>query len=133
MQALRINGFTRVLATNQDEYHELAIRDESIQGVEVMSSLWEPNPREMKQSINGEVIVLFGSVNGSCCALRRHLTLVEACEIAKGGRIKITIPGHIHPPVFVAICDPKDYTDYPPPNHPSCVAAVDRYREDMMV
>lgn len=47
MLSLRISNATRVLAENQDEYHALAIRDEDVSGVNGMTSLWEPTPKEL--------------------------------------------------------------------------------------
>jgi hypothetical protein len=47
MQPLRISDATRVLAESQDEYYALAIKDEEIEGVNHMTSVWEPTPREL--------------------------------------------------------------------------------------
>ena len=44
---------TRVLAESQDEYMRLAIRDDEIDGVNYMTSLWEPSPAELKTLIEG--------------------------------------------------------------------------------
>lgn len=48
MLSLRISNATRVLAESQDEYHALAIRDEDFCGVNGMTSLWEPTPKELE-------------------------------------------------------------------------------------
>ncbi len=47
MRPLRIANATRVLAETQDEYYALAIRDEEIEGVNHMTSVWEPTPEEV--------------------------------------------------------------------------------------
>lgn len=47
MLSLRIANATRVLATTQDEYNILAIRDEEHDGLNYMTSCWEPTPREL--------------------------------------------------------------------------------------
>ncbi len=47
MLSLRIANATRALAESQDEYHVLAIRDEDLGGVNGMTSLWEPTPKEL--------------------------------------------------------------------------------------
>lgn len=53
MQPLRISNATRVLAETQDEYHTLAIKDEMIDGCNHMTSVWEPNPRELEELQSG--------------------------------------------------------------------------------
>lgn len=47
MLPLRISNATRILAESQDEYHALAILDEEIGGVNHMTSVWEPTPKEL--------------------------------------------------------------------------------------
>ena len=49
MQPLRISNATRVLAETQDEYYALAIKDEVVDGVNQMTSVWEPTPRELAE------------------------------------------------------------------------------------
>ena len=49
MQPLRISNATRVLAESQDEYYALAIRDEQLDGVNHMTSVWEPTPKELAE------------------------------------------------------------------------------------
>lgn len=58
MQPLRISNATRVLAETQDEYHALAILDEEIDGVNQMTSVWEPTPKELKDLANGGAVRL---------------------------------------------------------------------------
>jgi hypothetical protein len=53
MLPLRIQNATRVLAESQDEYYALAILDEVIDGLPVMSSLREPTPKELQQLLEG--------------------------------------------------------------------------------
>lgn len=53
MQPLRISDATRVLAESQDEYYALAIKDEVIDGVNHMTSAWEPTPRELADLVAG--------------------------------------------------------------------------------
>lgn len=53
MLPLRISNATRILAENQDEYHALAIRDEGHDGVNHMTSVWEPTPAELKMLQEG--------------------------------------------------------------------------------
>jgi hypothetical protein len=53
MLPMRISNATRVLAETQDEYHALAILDEEVDGVNYMTSLWEPTPRELAALIAG--------------------------------------------------------------------------------
>jgi len=80
MIPLRISNATRVLAETQDEYHALAIRDEEIGGVNHMTSLWEPTPREL-------------------------------ADLAKGGQIRLTILGIVHPPILITVQPYGDPTD----------------------
>lgn len=47
MLPLRITNATRILAESQDEYYALAIRDQEIDGVNHMTSVWEPTPSEL--------------------------------------------------------------------------------------
>lgn len=58
MQPLRISNSTRILAETQDEYNALAIRDEEIEGVNHMTSVWEPTPKELKQLHEGGAVRL---------------------------------------------------------------------------
>lgn len=53
MMPLRPINATRVLAEGQDEYHQLAIRDDVIDGVNHMTSLWEPTPAELATLVAG--------------------------------------------------------------------------------
>ena len=56
MLPLRISNHTRVLAETQDEYYALAIRDEMIDGIPHMTSLWEPTPAEARLlAVGGQV------------------------------------------------------------------------------
>lgn len=47
MRPLLIANATRVLAENQDQYYALAIRDEQVNGLNQMTSVWEPTPEEL--------------------------------------------------------------------------------------
>lgn len=58
MQPLRISEATRVLAETQDEYYALAIKDEVIGGVNHMTSVWEPTPRELADLAAGGAVRL---------------------------------------------------------------------------
>ena len=58
MQPLRISDATRVLAETQDEYYALAIKDEEIEGVNHMTSVWEPTPKEIADLANGGAVRL---------------------------------------------------------------------------
>ena len=58
MQPLRISNSTRILAETQDEYYALAIRDEEIEGVNHMTSVWELTPRELQDLQNGGAVRL---------------------------------------------------------------------------
>ncbi|WP_299686730.1 hypothetical protein [uncultured Tateyamaria sp.] len=58
MQPMRISNATRTLAEDQDEYMALAIRDEVIDGVNHMTSLWEPTPAELEHLKGGGSIRL---------------------------------------------------------------------------
>jgi hypothetical protein len=53
MTPLRPLHATRVLAESQDQYIRLTIRDDMIDGVNYMTSLWEPSPAELKTLIEG--------------------------------------------------------------------------------
>ncbi len=53
MLPLRIANATRILAETQDEYYALAIKDEEIEGVNHMTSVWEPTPVELKELQEG--------------------------------------------------------------------------------
>lgn len=59
MLPLRINNATRVLAETQDEYYALAILDEADEdGVNAMTSVWEPTPHELRELLNGGAVRL---------------------------------------------------------------------------
>lgn len=58
MLSLRVEGATRILAEAQDEYHVLAIRDEERDGLNYMTSLWEPTPKELDLLNRGGAIRL---------------------------------------------------------------------------
>ena len=58
MLPLRISNATRVLAETQDEYHTLAILDEEIDGVNHMTSVWEPTPAELAMLQSGGAVRL---------------------------------------------------------------------------
>lgn len=58
MISLRISNATRRLAESQDEFTALSIRDERIDGVNYMTSLWEPSPKELEQLAKGGSIRL---------------------------------------------------------------------------
>ena len=49
---------TRVLAESQDEYKRLAIRDYVIDGLNYMTSLWEPTPSELEILRQGGMVRL---------------------------------------------------------------------------
>jgi len=58
MQPLRITNATRVLAETQNEFYALAIKDEVIDGVNHMTSVWEPTPRELANLAAGGAVRL---------------------------------------------------------------------------
>ena len=58
MQPLRVSNATRVLAETQDEYYALAIKDEVIGGVNHMTSVWEPTPKELADLVAGGAVRL---------------------------------------------------------------------------
>jgi hypothetical protein len=58
MQPLRISNATRILAETQDEYHALAIKDEVIDGLNYMTSVWEPTPKELAELQAGGAVRL---------------------------------------------------------------------------
>lgn len=64
MQPLRIINATRILAETQDEYYALAIRDEVVDGVNQMTSVWEPTPAELNDLANGGAVRLTILGNG---------------------------------------------------------------------
>ena len=58
MQPLRISNATRILAETQDEYYVLAIKDEVVDGVNHMTSVWEPTPAELADLASGGAVRL---------------------------------------------------------------------------
>ncbi len=58
MLPLRISNGTRILAEGQDEYYALAIRDEVVEGVPMMTSVWEPTPAELAMLNAGGAVLL---------------------------------------------------------------------------
>jgi hypothetical protein len=58
MQALRVSDATRILAEGQDDYYALAIKDEVIGGVNHMTSVWEPTPKELADLASGGAVRL---------------------------------------------------------------------------
>lgn len=58
MQPLRISNATRRLAEQQDEYLALSIFDERIDGINYMTSVWEPTPAELKELNEGGAVRL---------------------------------------------------------------------------
>ena len=65
MIPLRPIHATRVLAESQDGYARLAIRDDVIDGVNHMTSLWEPTPAEVLTLMQGGSVrlTLLGDVH----------------------------------------------------------------------
>lgn len=58
MQPLRISNATRILAETQDEYFALAILDQAIDGINHMTSVWEPTPKELADLARGGAVRL---------------------------------------------------------------------------
>ncbi len=59
MLPLRISNATRILAETQDEYYALAIADQmGSDGVNYMTSVWEPTAVELKQLNEGGAVRL---------------------------------------------------------------------------
>jgi len=68
MKSLIIDGYTRLMAKDQDEYSNLAIKDVSVElpigvngstaSVNCMFSCWEPTEEERKLLIEGGHVVL---------------------------------------------------------------------------
>ena len=58
MIPLKIEGFTRKLGERQEEFITLAIRDVPHNGENLMMSLWEPTPAELKMLNEGGSIRL---------------------------------------------------------------------------
>jgi hydroxymethylglutaryl-CoA reductase len=59
MVPLRVSNATRLLAETQDEYFALAIVDEKdANGFNMMTSVWEPSPAELKQLNEGGAVRL---------------------------------------------------------------------------
>ena len=58
MLPLRISNATRILAESQEEYFALAILDEEVDGVNHMTSVWEPTPKELAQLNAGGAVRL---------------------------------------------------------------------------
>lgn len=65
MQPMRIQNATRVLAKDQDEYMQLSIRDDSIDGQNFMTSIWEPTPQELEHLVNGGSVklIIMGTIH----------------------------------------------------------------------
>jgi hypothetical protein len=66
MIPLRVSNATRILAETQDEYYALAIVDQKgADGVNTMTSVWEPTPSELKQLNEGGAVrlTILGSVH----------------------------------------------------------------------
>ena len=55
----RIEGATRVLAKEQEEYLQLPIRDVEIDGVPAMISAWEFTPKEIAAIEAGAKLYIF--------------------------------------------------------------------------
>jgi len=58
MTPLRPTNATRRLAEDQPEYIGLSIVDERIDGVNYMTSIWEPTPKELHDLNNGGAVRL---------------------------------------------------------------------------
>lgn len=55
---------TRILAESQDQYYPLAIRDEMIDGVNCMTSVWELAPADIANLVLGGTVTLTIMGNG---------------------------------------------------------------------
>lgn len=77
MLPLRVANATRVLAESQDEYFALAILDEEIDGVNHMTSVWEPTPAELAMLQHGGAVRL--TILG-----RAHPPVMLSCQPAPG-------------------------------------------------
>lgn len=72
-KAEKIAGATRLLATEQEEYENLHIRDETLgDGTNCMVSQWKPTPEQLEL-------------------------------LNKGGSIYLGIMGEVHPPVVMCV------------------------------
>lgn len=59
MTPLRPTDTTRVMAKGQDEYFELPIVDHVAEdGTRMMTSVWEPSPRELADLVAGGAVKL---------------------------------------------------------------------------
>lgn len=124
MLAKRIVGHTRVLAKDQPQYFQLAIRDVISNGRPMMLSAWELSPSELKEAADGGGIgVNLQSNDGVAVAgMMRAFTSEEVTLLQEGGNLILAVPGHIHPPVFVAVM-PKMYLSINAPVEFPLVAA----------
>lgn len=107
MLPIRIEGATRVLAKEQEEYAQLAIRDHKVEfngkTFAVMTSLWEFTPSELSVAIrDGSYVALWitGVTQPEYAALK--LDDEQRRQIKLGGRLLLSIFGSIHPPVGIS-------------------------------
>ncbi len=54
----RINGFTRIFGKDQEDFIQLPIRDELINGFPAMTSAWELSPKEIRAVMAGGKIYI---------------------------------------------------------------------------
>lgn len=115
MLPLRIEGATRRLAEDQDEFLAISIKDEVVNGVKVMTSAWEVTPKEMKALEGGaELFVTYLTGDDQLMpAVLRLPTEEELYRLRAGGNIRLYVPGTRFPPVCIGVTEPGAKHLYP--------------------
>ena len=103
----RIAGATRELEKHRKKYMTLAIRDcvaTSLDGEETpyMTSAWEPTPVELAVlQQGGSIVCNMVTAEGEDTACMKKPDMAELARMVRGASVLLSIPGTIHPPVWV--------------------------------
>lgn len=131
MRALRIEGATRRVAEDQDEYSALSIRDHVVtlpngEKFPAITTSWEPDPGEVEHIRGGGALyVAFAKAGGGVePALLRVPTPDEKAQLLGGGSTLVTIPGTVVQPMFVIVTTPEEAEACVPPKQALAVIAV---------
>lgn len=126
MLPLRIQGATRRMAKDQKEYVTLSIRDEMVNGVQVMTSAWEPTPQELQDLEKGGMLfaTFLAGQDKLLPAVLRPAREGELELLKEGGSVRLYIPGDKFPPVCIGVTEPGK--QYEVPEEPLAAIAVQR-------
>lgn len=133
MMQLRIQGETRRLAEDQDEYFALSIRDDIVEDptgqhepLRSMTSAWEPDPNEIKTlHAGGAIVCNWAGQDGDMTACVFRPNFSDLVRIGQGKPVLLSILGIVHPPVQMFVAD-RATVDAANHERDLCVIAVQK-------